>query len=66
MDNYEKARNVLEDIVNIEYKGLASRFVANHGSVVHAHRKIEQWLGEGHGDGLSIEQCRILYLESQA
>lgn len=61
MDNNEKARKICDEIIRLDYNGSANEFAKEFGSYAKAHEQIFFWLEDGHGDGMSIDECRLLY-----
>lgn len=60
-DNYEKAVQIKDEILRLDYNGDLEKLQEECGYVEGFVQDIFFWLEDGNGDGLTAEECRLHY-----
>ena len=61
MSNLDKARRIVYEILTKDYNGDWAAFQAEYGSDEAAIIDVYWWLEDGHGNGRTVEECRLLW-----
>lgn len=61
MDNHEKARKIVDAIIAVDYGGDLKTFQDECGYEAAYALDIFWWLEDGHGDGMTVDECRLAW-----
>lgn len=60
-DNYEKAIQIKDEILRLDYNGNLEQLQEECGYVEGFVQEIFFWLEDGNGDDLTPQECRLYY-----
>lgn len=61
LSNLDKARKIVKMIIEKDYSGDLKAFQDENGDNEGVIQDVYFWLEDGHGDGQSIDVCRLMF-----